>query len=292
VSLFDSAFLQRLEYLSLVSRRAFRGRLLAQRRTMQRGTGVEFAEHQEYAPGDDFRYLDWNVFARHDELLLKRFQEEEDLHVYVLLDCSASMDFGDPKKFDVARRIAAALGYIALADLDRVSIVAFASNIIDVFPLTRGKQRILPLLKFLSALPCRRERTDLTKTATSFIHRRQRPGLALVVSDLFDPEGFQRAIDLLRHRRYEPHLIQICDRLEADPAELGDMELEDVETGQRRIVTLTETHRRRYQRVFREFLDSIEAYCLRYGLGCTRTTTDIPFDELLLAMMRNGATVR
>src|SRR3954469_13128411 len=115
--LFDSDFLKKLEYLSLVSRRVFRGQLLAQRRTMQLGGGIEFADHRHYTPGDDFRYLDWNVFARHGELLLKRFQEEEDLHVYILLDVSRSMAFGAPSKFDYARQVAAALAYIALADL-------------------------------------------------------------------------------------------------------------------------------------------------------------------------------
>ena len=91
MALFDSNFLKQLEYLSLVSRRVFRGSLLAQRRTMQFGSGIEFAEHREYSAGDDLRYLDWNIYARHGELLLKRFQEEEDLHVYFLLDCSRSM---------------------------------------------------------------------------------------------------------------------------------------------------------------------------------------------------------
>src|SRR5881398_2425430 len=124
MALFDSEFLQKLEYLSLVSKRVFRGSLLAQRRTMQMGGGIEFADHRDYTPGDDFRYLDWHLYARHEQLLLKRFQEEEDLHVYLLLDCSRSMAFGDPPKFDFARRVAAALAYIALADLDRVALVA------------------------------------------------------------------------------------------------------------------------------------------------------------------------
>src|SRR6516165_11950865 len=136
--LFDSDFLKKLEYLSLVSRRVFRGQLLAQRRTMQLGSGIEFADHREYTPGDDFRYLDWNLYARHDELLLKRFQEEEDLHVYFLLDCSRSMAFGDPPKFDFARRVTAALAYIALADLDRIAVIAHAENVVADFPLTRG----------------------------------------------------------------------------------------------------------------------------------------------------------
>src|SRR6267154_795159 len=123
--LFDSEFLKKLEYLSLISKRVFRGSLMAQRRTMQMGSGIEFADHREYTPGDDFRHLDWNVYARHGDLLLKRFQEEEDLHVYFLLDCSRSMGFGEPSKFDFARQVAAALAYIALADLDRVAFTTF-----------------------------------------------------------------------------------------------------------------------------------------------------------------------
>src|SRR5438105_14741607 len=139
--LFDSDFLKKLEYLSLVSRRVFRGSLLAQRRTMQLGGGIEFADHREYAYGDDFRYLDWNLYARHDELMLKRFQEEEDLHVYLLLDCSRSMAFGEPPKIDLARQVVAALAYIALADLDRVAVTAFAADVIADLPLTRGQGR-------------------------------------------------------------------------------------------------------------------------------------------------------
>src|SRR6267154_4314403 len=150
--LFDSEFLKKLEYRSLVSKRVFRGQILAQRRTMQLGGGIEFADHRDYSAGDDFRYLDWNLYARHDALLLKRFQEEEDLHVYFLLDCSRSMAFGDPPKFDFARQVTAALAYIALADLDRISITAFADDIVADFPLTRGKGRILSLLKFLEGL--------------------------------------------------------------------------------------------------------------------------------------------
>src|SRR5438093_3326219 len=239
--LFDSDFLNKLEYLSLISKRIFRGSLLAQRRTMQLGGGIEFADHREYTPGDDFRYLDWNLYARHEELLLKRFQEEEDLHVYLLLDCSRSMAFGSPPKFDFARQVTAALAYIALADLDRVAVVAFANDIVDDFPLTRGKGRILSLLKFLEGLPAGGTDTDLNRVATGFVHRNQRRGLALVVSDLYDPNGFERGLDLLRHHRYEPHVIQVHDKLEADPRDmLGDLELFDIETESARKVTVTE----------------------------------------------------
>ena len=200
MSLFDSDFLTKLEYLSLISRRVFRGSLLAQRRTMQRGGGVEFADHRDYTPGDDFRYLDWNLYARHGDLLLKRFQEEEDLHVYLLIDCSMSMGYGSPSKFDLARQVAAALAYIALADLDRVCLHAYSDQITDSFPLTRGKARILTLLQFLENVSLKSSDTDLTKTVTGFVHRQQRRGLVVIISDLFDPQGFEKAFDLLRHR--------------------------------------------------------------------------------------------
>jgi uncharacterized protein (DUF58 family) len=290
--LFDSEFLKKLEYLSLVSRRVFRGSLLAQRRTMQLGGGIEFADHREYTPGDDFRYLDWNVYARHDELLLKRFQEEEDLHVYILLDASRSMGYGTPPKFDYARQVAAALAYIALADLDRVAVVAFAGEIVADFPLTRGKARILSLLKFLEALPSEGAVTDLARVATGFVHRTQRRGLVVVVSDLYDPAGFQRGLDILRHHRYEPHLVQVFDRQEADPKLLGDLELFDIETGSIRKVTITERNLRQYRAIYDRFQESVQHYCNTYGLGCTRTSTEVPFDALILKMMRMAGAVR
>jgi uncharacterized protein (DUF58 family) len=291
MALFDSDFLKKLEYLSLVSRRVFRGQLLAQRRTMQLGGGIEFADHREYTPGDDFRYIDWNVYARHDELLLKRFQEEEDLHVYVLIDCSKSMALGDPPKFDYVRRVGAALAYIALADLDRVGVIAFAGDVVADFPLTRGKARILSLLKFLENLEPQGKATDLARVAKSFVHRGQRRGLALVLSDLFDPNGFQHGLDLLRHHRYEPHVIQVYDRRDALPELKGDLELFDVETDTVRKVTVTERNLRQYRRIFADFLESVTRYCNAYGIGNTCSTTEIPFDELLLRMMRTAGAL-
>ncbi|MBW3598365.1 MAG: DUF58 domain-containing protein [Planctomycetes bacterium] len=289
--LFDSDFLKKLEYLSLVSKRVFRGQLLAQRRTMQLGGGIEFADHREYTPGDDFRYLDWNVYARLGDLLLKRFQEEEDLHVYILLDASRSMSFGEPAKFDFARQVAAALAYIALADLDRVSVTAFAGDVIDAFPLTRGKQRILSLLHFLERLTPQGEATDLARITSGFVQRSRRTGLAIVISDLFDPAGFERGLNILRHHRYEPHVVHVYDRSEAEPDLLGDVELWDVETRTPRKVTITERNLRQYRRIFSEFMQSVETYCRAYGLGCTRASTEVPFDQLVLQMMRAAGAV-
>lgn len=295
--MFDSEFLKRLEYLSLLSKRVFRGQLLAQRRTKQTGGGVEFADHREYIHGDDLRYLDWNVYARHGDLLLKRFQEEEDLHVYLLVDCSRSMESGetDPQlavdKFSFARQLAAGLAYIALANLDRVSVIAYDDKIRATFPLVRGKDCVLSLLRFLQGLRTSGQATDLTAVAGDFVRRAPRSGLVLVISDLFDQQGFRGGVDLLRHRRFEPHVIQIHTPAEAKPGLLGDVELFDVESNESRKVTVTERKLRQYEAVFQSFLRDVETYCRTYGLSHTRATADIPYDAVLLKMMRVAGAV-
>jgi uncharacterized protein (DUF58 family) len=226
-------------------------------------------------------------------LLLKRFQEEEDLHVYFLLDCSRSMAFGDPPKFNFARQVTAALAYIALADLDRISVTAFADDIVADFPLTRGKGRILALLKFLEDLPAHGSDTNLERVATGFIHRDQRRGLAVVVSDLYDPNGFDRGLDLLRHRRYEPRIVQMYDKYEKEPPDmLGDVEMWDVESGLARKVTVTEKNLRQYRQLFNEFQGKVQGYCNRHSVSCTQTSTEITFDELILRMMRQAGAVK
>lgn len=288
---FDSEFMKKLEYLSLVSKRLFRGQLLAQKRTRQLGGGVEFADHRDYAPGDDLRYLDWNVYARLGSRLIKRFEEEEDLHVYFFLDCSRSMAVGQPNKFDYARQLAAALAYIALADLDRISVVPFAEKIYDVFPLTRGKQHVLSLFRYLEGLETTGTETSLADCVREFVHRKQRSGLAVVLSDLYDSAGFQQGVDLLRYRGFEPNLIQIHDRNEAEPQLRGDLQLVDIETSSVRDVTISESVLRRYKTVFAEFLDSVKKYCVGHGLGGTIARTEIPFDELILRMMKETGSV-
>jgi uncharacterized protein (DUF58 family) len=272
-----------------MSKRVFRGSLLAQRRTMQLGSGIEFSDHREYATGDDLRYLDWNVYARHGDLLLKRFQEEQDLHVYLLVDCSRSMGFGDPPKFDLARQLTAALAYIALADLDRIAVVAYANDIISEFPVTRGKARILALMKYLESLSTVGTDTNLSKAVQGLLHRGTRNGLVVVLSDLFDQNGFARGFDQLRSRRFEAHVLQLHDPKEADPKLLGDAELEDVENGSIRMVTINERMLRRYKQLFTDHQTSVRDYCRRYGLSCTQSPSIVPFDELVMTMMRSAA---
>jgi uncharacterized protein (DUF58 family) len=289
--LFPPDFLTRVEYLSIVSKRVFRGRRLAQRRTMQLGSGVEFSEHREYAPGDDFRYLDWNIYARHGDHLLKRFEEEEDLHVYLMLDCSRSMAFGNPPKYDLARQLIAALAYIALADLDRIAVFAFAGGTIAEFPMSRGKARILPLMRFLEGLPSSGDGTHLANSVGEVLDRSNRAGMAVIVSDLFDEHGFQAGLDQLRYRRFDAHVIQLHDPREADPAVLGDVELVDVETEAARKVTVSEKNLRKYKQLFSNHQTAVREYCRNYGFGCVQYPSTIAFDDIILRMMRESTRV-
>ena len=290
--LFPADFLTRLEYLSITSKRVFRGQLLAQRRTMQMGSGIEFSDHREYNSGDDLRYLDWNIYARHGDLLLKRFQEEQDLHVYLMLDCSRSMSFGTPAKFDLARHLVAALAYIALADLDRVAIIAYANGIFTELPMTRGKARILPIMKFLDELPSSGDDTNLEKAVQGLLHRGARTGMAVVVSDLFDEHGFQKGLDQLRYRRFDAHVIQLHDPREADPALLGDAELVDIESESLRKVTITERNLKKYKQLFTDHQTAVREYCCTWNLGCTQSPSVIRFDDLIMRMMRESGAGR
>ena len=287
---FEADFLQKLEYLALVARRVFRGRLKAERRSRTYGSSVEFADYRNYAAGDDYRYLDWNVYARMEELLIKLFEEEQDLHVYLLLDASQSMAAA-PAKFQCALRVAASLAYIAMSNLDRVAIHPFADRPLPEFPMTRGKGKILTLLKYLERLAPVATDTDLEQCARVLLQQRPRRGLIIVVSDLFDPRGFERGLDVLRHHGDEVQVIHLTDRSEAAPALLGDLDLRDAETATTRTVTVTERHLRQYRRLFQAFLDGCERTCRRREVGYLHSTADVPFDELVLKVLRSGRVV-
>ncbi|MEZ6126961.1 MAG: DUF58 domain-containing protein [Planctomycetaceae bacterium] len=292
MSLFNTNALSRLEYLSLVSRRVFRGELMAQRRSMQTGGGVEFSDHRPYSPGDDFRYIDWNLYARHDELLLKRFQEEQDLHVHLLLDCSPSMAVNEGKKFDLARQLTAALAYIALSDLDQVGVCAFSDGIIQRFPLTRGKSQILSLMNWLTELSVAGTATRLKNLTREFVQQTAHRGMVILLSDFFDPDGFETALDLLRHHHFETAVVQIHDAAEAHPELLGDFEMQDAESGDRQKVTVTEHRLQTYRQRFRDYLDSLTRYCRTHSMDCTITDTSVNFDQVVLKMMQQHRSQR
>jgi uncharacterized protein (DUF58 family) len=282
---FDEQFLKKLEYLYVVSRKVFSGRMRAERRTRKTGSGVEFADHRNYTAGDDLRYLDWAAYGRLDRLLLRLFEEEEDLHIYLLVDASASM--GKAGKLDYALKVAAALAYVGLAKLDRISIVPFGGPPRDRLPPSRGKGNIFKVFRFLSALEPE-GRTEINRGLESFVHQTKRRGLAVVISDFYDPEGYEEGLNLLRYHRFEPTVLQVYDLDEARPKLRGDLELVDVETGELREVTISERVLQAFAREHATYCERLATFCSARAIPYFRADTAIPFDELVLKIFRAG----
>ncbi|HTM23513.1 MAG TPA: DUF58 domain-containing protein [Kofleriaceae bacterium] len=289
--LFDEAFLKKLEYLHVVSRKIFSGALRAERRTRKVGSGIEFADHRKYSMGDDFRYIDWNLYGRIDKLLLRLFEEEEDLHIYILIDCSQSMLIGDPLKLHHAMKVAAALSYIGLANLDRVAVLPFSDSIKGRLPPARGKNRIFKVFEFLRQAPAGGF-TNLRECMDTFVHQNKRRGLAVIISDFYDPRGFAEGINELRYNRFEPFVLQVYDEREADPHLHGDLALVDCETGELKEVTVSRSLLEAYKKEHARYMDELSEFCTARAVPYFRTHTHIPFDELVLKIFRQGGFLR
>jgi uncharacterized protein (DUF58 family) len=289
-SLLEPEFLRKLEQLSIVSKRVFTGQLKGERRSARRGTSVEFADYKNYTHGDDLRYMDWNTFARLEKLFLKLFVEEEDLHVYMLVDGSQSMLYGSPAKFDYARRVAAALGYIGLTNFDRVGATIFAERMKDHMPAVRGKQQVFPYFNFLERATAGGQ-TSLAASLKEYALRTRRAGVAVLISDFFDPE-WETGLKALLHRRFQVTVVHVLDRTEVRPEYLGDLKLVDCETGEEREITVSQSLLREYQKAVDGFCGGIRETCRRYGADYFQAVTDQPFEDLILKWLRASGLVR
>jgi len=282
-------FLRKIERMSLVAKRMFPGQLRGERRSTKRGASVEFADYRNYTIGDDFRRVDWNVYARLEKLFLKLFVEEEDLHVYVLLDASRSMGFGSPSKLLYGKRVAAALSYIALANLDRVGLAALNGPGASVLSPKRGKQSAFGVFDYLKSVKPAGE-TNLSASLREFSLKTSQPGLAIVISDFFDRD-YEKGIFALLSRRFEVTMVHVLDQEEVSPTVVGDLLLIDSETDDRREITITQTLLRRYQQRLAEFLGGIESFSARYGCNYVRMTNQSAFENMVLSYLRRRGIV-
>lgn len=291
MDLFDEHFQRRLETLAIVSRRVLVGRTRADRRSRKKGSGIEFADFREYAAGDDFRSVDWNVYERFGRLLVRLYEEEEDLSIYFIVDCSGSMSFGGGRKLDQAKRLCAALAYVGLANLDRVTLVSVAERVVSRLPTTRGKGRIFTIFAFLRELSAGGA-TNLTEALQTFVARHKRPGIAVLLSDLYDPAGFESAINVLRYNRFEPYILHLIDPADANPRLSGDVRLVDCETGEDREVTVTPALMARIAETWGEYQRETENFCTAKQVPYFQANVDVPFDQLVLRVFRSGGFLR
>src|SRR5271165_2556329 len=236
--LLDPDFLHKLEQLELVSRKIFVGRMKGERKSRRRGSSVEFAEHRNYTVGDDLRHIDWNVYGRLDKLFLKLFLEEEDLHVYTLLDTSLSMDFGNPTKLRYGKQVAAALSFIGLVNHDRVLVDTFSARLDQGLHGIRGRSQMWRIVQYLDRLEASGN-SDLTSAAREFAIRHAGKGVVVVISDFLDKHGYQDALRYLLARNMDIYVIHILSREEVEPDLVGDLRLVDCEDDEAAEITIS-----------------------------------------------------
>jgi uncharacterized protein (DUF58 family) len=278
-------FLTQLERLSLLSRRSFRGRVKGERRSPRKGISVEFSDFRPYGIGDDLRYVDWNVYARLDRLYLKLFVDEEDLCLHLLVDASASMGFGAPSKLDHAARLAGALGFVGLVGLERVGVGVLRERMAEGFSPARGRSQVPSLMNFLGRLTPGGS-TSLNEGLAAYAVRSREAGLAVLISDLMDPAGYERGLKALLERRFDVHVIHVLAPDEMNPGFGGDLRLLDAETDELRDLTLDGEALRGYHQRLREFLERAEQFCRGNEIAYHRVVTETPVEEFMLRQLK------
>jgi uncharacterized protein (DUF58 family) len=288
--------LRRLEQFQLLAARRAKSSARGERRSRARGQSVEFADYRNYVPGDDFRYLDWNLYGRLDRLFLKLYEEERELPVRIFLDASESMTFGEPRKFDFARQIAAAIGYVALCGFDRVSVIPFPNAetalgnqaaIRGALRAVRGKKSAMIFFQNLSALTAAGG-ANLNEALRRGALEARQAGAAIVLTDFLDPAGYEAGLTALVGRGFQVSAVQILAPEELNPTTYGDLRLVDSETGGMQEVTFGRFRLRAYQQTVQNFGQRLREFCRPRGIHLFMASTDTSLEHLLLQQLREA----
>jgi uncharacterized protein (DUF58 family) len=294
--MFTESFLRRLETLTLATRNRAHGQLKGQHRSPRVGSGMVFADFRPYTEGDDIRNIDWGIYLRLDRLILRLFEEEADLPVYLFLDASQSMEVGEaatahPSKLDYARRLAGALAYMALLNHDRVNLATFADGLREMLPTRRGKNQARQAFAFLEGIAAS-GRTSLQGALRRYFSVPRTRGLVVIVSDFLDRDGVEDAFSVLRRFRHQVALLHVMSPEERDPRLPEEVVLVDAEEGTTNEVQITPALLAAYRETFERHAHDIEAYCRKYGWAYARAHTDIPVETLLLKVLREENLLR
>lgn len=283
----DPAFIRRLDSLYLLARKILGGSLQSDRRSTKKGAGITFADYAQYSLGDDYRSIDWRVYAKFESLLIKLFELEEDATIYLLLDLSPSMI----SKQQYAKQLAAALGYIALNTLDRLAVYGLADKLQPLFEPSRGRNQVLAFLKSLDLAPSFGSGTDLSACAREFEVRHRRKGLVCVISDFLLPCGFEEGLSRLQWHKHDVFCLQTLDDNDLRCEWKGDVTLECVESGQAQRVTISPREAKMYEQAITEWNANLQSTCAKRGIGHIRTTSQRPFEEVITDLLRRGGLV-
>jgi hypothetical protein len=301
-ALLTPELLRRLEQFQLLATRRAKSSAKGERRSRARGQSVEFADYRNYVAGDDFRHLDWNLYGRLDRLFLKLYEEERELPVRIFLDASESMSFGEPRKFDFARQIAAAIGYVALCGFDRVSVIPFPDSAADAnnsqletrnselasrgaLRAVRGRKSSLQFFRNLGAVTARGA-ANLNESLRRGALEARQAGAAIVLSDFLDPAGYEAGLTALVGRGFQVNVVQILAPDEIAPATFGDLRLVDSESGGMQEVTFGKFRLKHYQQTVQNFIQRLREFCTGRGINFFHSGSDTDLQDLLLKQLR------
>ncbi len=288
---------RRLEPLMLVASKVRAGAIKGDRRSIKRGASVEFADYRNYVAGDDLRQLDWNIYARLERPYIKLLEDEEDLAAHLILDASASMDFppeGEPDQHKLlyAKRVVAGLAYISLTSGDRLILTAANDRHTATFGPVRGRGHSFASLRFIRDVAAD-GLTDLNTALEDYALRARRPGLTLVVSDMFSRDGgYLDGLHALLSRGHEVAFVHVLAPEEARPPVAGDLSLVDVETETQQEVTVDGAMLRIYQQRLASWRRELRDECLRRGAHYFPVETDRPWERVILSDMRRAGLVK
>ena len=282
--------LARLERLELVSRKIFRGRLKGERRSRRKGQSVEFADFRNYVPGDDLRFVDWNLYARLDKLFLKLFLEEEDLHVYFLVDASPSMNFGDPTKFFAAKQVAAALAFVGMCRGDRVRI-EFLGTENQSSPVLRGRSQLWRMSDFVQSIEPE-QICNLTDAVKRFCLKNTGRGIVVLLSDLMDKSGYEPALRLLVGQQMDVFVLHMLSPEELDPDLKGDLKLVDCEDEDEAEISVSTALLKKYKSTLAAYVDQARRFCSQRGMTYLLARSDQGADVLVGQYLLERGLVR
>lgn len=289
--------LRKLEQLELVTRGRSRSSQKGERLSRSRGQSVEFADYRTYSPGDDLRYLDWNLYGRLDKLFVKLYEEERELPVRILLDNSESMQFGDPSKYEFARMVAAALGYLTLSCFDKLSIAFTSEEGVSKSGIgtkltrpIRGKSQALPYLRALAGCQCTGQ-GNLAASIRSLTSQKGAPGTCIIISDFLESPEFLESIKALAGSRNQIVLIQVLSPQELNPDLKGELKLIDSESGAATELTFGKARLKSYLKMLHGFFDEIKLTASKSGATYVRCQSDDDLDQFLFKRMREHAVL-
>ena len=284
----------RLSQVDVASRKIFAGKLKGERRSKKRGESVEFADHRPYVTGDDLRHIDWNLFGRLDRLFLKLFLEEEDLSLHIVVDCSASQDAGEPSKFLFAQKLATALAYIGLVNLNRVGLTAIGADptgVVSAARDMRGRRRLQDVVRWVCTLePAGAAR--FTEGCKRIAMTRRGKGVMVVISDMFIKEGYETGLRLLVGHGYDLFVMQVLSPEEVEPKIGGDLRLKDIEDGDTAEITISAPLLKRYKANLNAYITRLHDFCAQRDIVHMMVKSDAPIDVLVLDYLRRRGLLK